>query len=99
MAITRRCLHKFTLSLWERAARSARVKCTKPQRGVQYFVSGAAGKVRRGDVNRGSGLSAASFDDDNHFMVFEIGDNEASFQAISETGLVVDKGLVKQANS
>ena len=72
---------------------------TKPQRGVQYFVSGAGGKVRRGDVNRGSGLSAASFDDDNHFMVFEIGDNEASFQAISETGLVVDKGLVKQANS
>jgi 3',5'-cyclic AMP phosphodiesterase CpdA len=68
----------------------------KPQRGIQYFVSGAAGKVRRGDVNKGSGLTAASFDNDNHFMVFEIGDTEAGFQAISETGLIVDNGSVKQ---
>src|SRR5262245_4026245 len=70
---------------------------TKPQQGIPYFVSGAAGKVRRGDVNKGTGLTAASFDDDNHFMVFEIGDNQTSFQAISETGRVVDEGLVKQA--
>ncbi|MEK6325446.1 MAG: metallophosphoesterase [Acidobacteriota bacterium] len=70
---------------------------TKPQQGIQYFVSGAAGKVRRGDVDRGSGLSAASFDDDNHFMVIEISDSQAGFQAISETGVVVDNGLVKQA--
>ncbi|MFY9554771.1 MAG: metallophosphoesterase, partial [Blastocatellia bacterium] len=69
----------------------------KPQQGVQYFVSGAGGKVRRGDVDRGTGLSAASFDDDNHFMVFEIDDRQASFQAISETGDVVDNGLIKQA--
>jgi 3',5'-cyclic AMP phosphodiesterase CpdA len=72
---------------------------TKPQQGIHYFVSGAAGKVRRGDVNKGSGLSAASFDDDNHFMAFEIGDNQTSFQAISESGSVVDNGLVKQASS
>lgn len=70
---------------------------TKPQQGIQYFVSGAGGKVRRGDVDRGSGLSAASFDDDNHYMVIEIDDKQVSFQAISETGDVVDKGLVKQA--
>src|SRR5262249_2359414 len=72
---------------------------TKPQQGIHYFVSGAAGKVRRGDVNRKSGLSAATFDDDNHFMVFEIGDNQTRFQAISETGMVVDDGLVKQVTS
>jgi len=72
---------------------------TKPQQGIHYFVSGAAGKVRRGDVNRKSGLSAATFDDDNHFMVFEIGDNQTRFQAISETGAVVDDGLVKQVTS
>jgi hypothetical protein len=72
---------------------------TKPQQGIHYFVSGAAGKVRRGDVNKQSGLSAASFDDDNHFMAFEIGDNQTSFQAISESGSVVDNGLVKQATS
>ncbi|MEK6288670.1 MAG: metallophosphoesterase [Acidobacteriota bacterium] len=70
---------------------------TKPQQGIQYFVSGAGGKVRRGDVDRGSGITAASFDDDNHFMVIEIDDNQVSFQAISEAGVVVDNGLVKQA--
>jgi len=70
---------------------------TKPQQGIQYFVSGAGGKVRRGDIDRGSGITAASFDDDNHFMVIEIDDNQVSFQAISENGVVVDNGLVKQA--
>ena len=70
---------------------------TKPQQGIQYFVSGAGGKVRRGDVDRGSGLTAASFDDDNHFMVIEIGENQVRFEAISETGVVVDNGFVKQA--
>ena len=71
----------------------------KLQQGIQYFVSGAAGKVRRGDVDRGTGITAASFDDDNHYMVFEIGDDEVSFEAISETGNVVDKGLIKQSSS
>jgi predicted MPP superfamily phosphohydrolase len=70
---------------------------TKPQHGVQYFVSGAGGKVRRGNVDRGSGLSATSFDDDNHFMVFEIEDSQARFQAISGTGVVVDSGSFTRA--
>jgi predicted phosphodiesterase len=65
---------------------------TTSQQGVQYFVSGAAGKVRNGNVNRGTGFSAASFDDDNHFMVFEIEDSRTRFQAISEKGVVVDSG-------
>ena len=72
---------------------------TKPQQGIQYFVSGAAGKVRRGDVDKGSGLSAASFDDDNHYMVLEIDGKQIGFQAISETGVVVDNGVVTQAQS
>ena len=67
---------------------------TKPQRGIQYFVSGAGGKVRRGNVDHRSGLSAATFDDGNHFMVFEIEGSQASFQAISHTGVVVDSGLL-----
>ena len=70
---------------------------TIPQQGTQYFVSGAGGKCRRGDVDRGSSLRAASFDEDNHFMVFEVDDSRVNFQAISETGLVVDNGSIKQA--
>src|SRR3989442_12446930 len=72
---------------------------TKPQQAVQYFVSGAGGKCRRGDVDQGSSLRAASFDQDNHFMVIEIDDKQVSFQAISETGDVVDRGLVTQAQT
>jgi len=70
---------------------------TKPQQGVQYFVSGAGGKVRRGNIDRGSGLSAATFDNDNHFMVFEIEDSATRFQAISENGAVVDSGSLTHA--
>ena len=70
---------------------------TKPQQGVQYFVSGAGGKVRRGNIDRGSSFSAASFDDDNHFMVFEIEDSKTRFQAISGTGVVVDSGSLTRA--
>jgi 3',5'-cyclic AMP phosphodiesterase CpdA len=69
----------------------------KPQQGVQYFVSGAGGKVRRGNIDRGSGLSAATFDNDNHFMVFEIEDSATRFQAISENGAVVDSGSLTHA--
>jgi len=67
---------------------------TRPQMGVQYFVSGAGGKVRRGNVDRSSGIRAASFDEDNHFMVIEIGDSQTIFQAISATGAVVDSGSI-----
>jgi 3',5'-cyclic AMP phosphodiesterase CpdA len=69
---------------------------TKPQQGIQYFVTGAGGKTRRGDIDMGSSFRAASFDEDNHFMLIEVDDAEVSFQAISETGSVVDSGLIKQ---
>lgn len=41
---------------------------TRPQQGVQYFVSGAAGKLRRGNINRRSSLFAAGNDAVNSFM-------------------------------
>jgi len=70
---------------------------TKPQQSVQYFVTGAGGKVRSGDVDRGSNFRAASFDDDNHFMVFEIEGSQARFQAISARGAVVDSGSLTRS--
>ena len=70
---------------------------TKPQQGIQYFVTGAGGKTRRGDIDLASSFRDTSFDEDNHFMLIEIEDNQVSFQAISETGAVVDSGLIKQA--
>jgi calcineurin-like phosphoesterase family protein len=70
---------------------------TKPQQAVQYFVTGAGGKVRRGDVDRGSSIRADSFDDDNHFMVIEIEDCQTRFQAISGAGVVVDSGSLTRS--
>jgi 3',5'-cyclic AMP phosphodiesterase CpdA len=70
---------------------------TKPQQGIQYFVTGAGGKTRRGDIDLASSFRDTSFDDDNHFMLIEVEDGQVGFQAISETGAVVDSGLIKQA--
>ena len=70
---------------------------TKLQQGVQHFVTGAGGKVRRGDVDLGSSIRETSFDEDNHFMVIDVDDKQVSFQAITETGTVVDSGSIKQA--
>jgi 3',5'-cyclic AMP phosphodiesterase CpdA len=64
-----------------------------PQRGIQYFVSGAAGQVRKGDLRR-SGMTAAAFDQDQSFMLVQIAGSELSFQAISRTGTVVDSGVL-----
>jgi len=68
---------------------------TKLQHGIQHFVTGAGGKVRRGDVDLGSSFREASFDQDNHFMLIEIDSKQINFQAISETGSVVDSGAIK----
>jgi 3',5'-cyclic AMP phosphodiesterase CpdA len=68
---------------------------TIPQQGIQYFVTGAGGDARRGDVNLRSPFRAASYDEDNHFMLIEAEHEQLSFQAISETGKVVDHGVIK----
>lgn len=65
----------------------------KPQQGIYYFVSGAAGQLRAGDI-KPSDLTAAGFDSDRSFMLIEVADRELSFQAISRTGQTVDKGTI-----
>src|SRR5712692_5589400 len=67
----------------------------KPQKGIQYFISGAAGQLRRGDI-RESELKAKGFDQDNHFMLIEINGDQMYFQAISRTGQSVDSGVVER---
>ena len=65
----------------------------KPQMGITHFVSGAAGQLRRGDL-RPSTLTAAGFDRDRSFMLVEIADQAMTFQAISRTGVTVDRGNI-----
>lgn len=68
----------------------------KPQRGIQYFVSGAAGQVRKGGL-RLSDSTAAGFDQDQSFMIVEVTGAQMSFEAVSRTGKTVDAGVVHQA--
>lgn len=68
----------------------------KPQQGVYYFVSGAGGTLRKGDLRQPSQYTAAGYDKDYHFMLFEIDGGEMHFQAISRTGATVDSGTLKR---
>lgn len=63
----------------------------KPQKGIYYFTSGAAGKLRENNIRRGP-LTAAGFDDDMSFMLVEITDDKFYFQVISRAGKTVDSG-------
>jgi hypothetical protein len=65
-----------------------------PQHGITYFVCGSSGQLRRGNLERGSGLTAAGFDQDRTFIVMEAAADTLSFQAISRTSTVVDSGHI-----
>ena len=65
----------------------------KPQKGIYYFVSGAAGELRKGDLAR-SEQTAAGFDQDRSFLAVEISGSDMFFQAISRTGQIVDSGTI-----
>ncbi len=67
---------------------------TKPQKGIVYFVVGAGGQLRAGNINRASGITAKGFDTDMSFMVGEFIEDEFIFQAISRTGQIIDSGIV-----
>jgi len=64
----------------------------KPQRGIYYFISGGAAKLREGDVNARSELTAKSYDSGYHFMLIELGKDTLYFQTINQDGKTVDSG-------
>jgi len=66
----------------------------KPQKGIYYFVSGAGGKLRTGDVSETSPLTEKSYDGDLHFMLFEVAGDQMYFQAISRSGETIDSGVI-----
>jgi len=68
----------------------------KPQKGIYYFISGAGGKLREGNVKQGSPLTAKAFDRDMSFMLLEINGDQMYFQVVSRTNETVDSGVVVQ---
>jgi predicted phosphodiesterase len=66
----------------------------KPQNGIQYFIEGAAGELRRGDLKKTT-QTAAGYDEDQSFILVEISGDELDFQTISRTGKTVDYGSIQ----
>jgi predicted phosphodiesterase len=65
----------------------------KPQKGIYYFVSGSAGQLRKGDLNR-SAMTAAGYDQDCTFMLVEISATSLAFETVTRTGAIVDSGTL-----
>jgi hypothetical protein len=66
----------------------------KPQKGIYYFISGAGGKLREGDVKDSSPLTEKAYDKDMSFMLLEVVGDQLHFQVISRTGETVDSGVL-----
>jgi hypothetical protein len=62
-----------------------------PQNEIHYFISGAAGKLRRSNIRR-SDITARGFDQDLHFILMEVAGDELHFQTVSRGGKTVDAG-------
>ena len=62
-----------------------------PQTGVMYFVAGASGAVRVGDL-KPSFYQAMGYDRDLTFMLVEIAGNSLYFRAVTRLGAIVDRG-------
>lgn len=66
----------------------------KPQNGIAYFISGAAGQLREGNIRTRSNLTAKGYDDDLSFMLMEISGDKLDFQSIGRKGSTVDEGEI-----
>jgi predicted phosphodiesterase len=67
----------------------------KPQKGITYFVTGSAAKLRRGNIGN-SGMTAKGFDTGYAFLIAEITGDELYFQAIEAGGKTIDSSVVKR---
>jgi acid phosphatase len=69
---------------------------TKPQNGVNYFTSGAGGKLRKGNFKVDSPFFASGNDQVSSFMLFSIKPESIKFWAIGIDGKVLDSGLIQR---
>jgi hypothetical protein len=68
----------------------------KLQQGITHFVAGSGGQLRKGDIDRKTGLTAVGFDTDQVFLAAEINDDQLFFNAISRAGNVIDSGIIER---
>ena len=71
----------------------------KPQKGIYYFVSGAAGKLVEDDLRPEQGITAKGFDRGYHFMLVEIAGDDLYFQTVSDQGETLDSGKLRRPSA
>lgn len=69
----------------------------KPQRGIQYFVCGAGGQLRPGNINSRSPLTEAGNDKVHSFLFAEASKKALTFWAIDPAGNILDSVMLKSS--
>jgi 3',5'-cyclic AMP phosphodiesterase CpdA len=72
---------------------------TKPQQGVQYFVSGTGGQLRKGDIDKHTPFFGTGNDQVNSYMFFEATPEKLSFWALDAAGHTLDSGALTHARA
>jgi 3',5'-cyclic AMP phosphodiesterase CpdA len=67
----------------------------KPQKNIHYIISGAAAKLRRGNIGD-SGLTAKGYDQGYTFVIAEIAGDDMHFQTLTDRGETVDSGVIRR---
>lgn len=67
---------------------------TKPQKGITYFVVGSGGQLRKGSIDRSTGITAKGFDTDLAFLAAEIEGDNMTFNVFTRGGKLIDSGVI-----
>jgi predicted MPP superfamily phosphohydrolase len=67
----------------------------KPQKGIEYFITGSSAKLRKGNITR-TDMTAKGFDSGYSFMAIEIAGDQMHFQTFDENGKTIDSGAIKR---
>jgi hypothetical protein len=65
----------------------------RPQQGIYYFMEGASGELRPGNLAH-TAITEKGFDTDCSFVLSEITGDDMYFQTVSRTGETVDSGVI-----
>ena len=68
----------------------------KPQNGILFFVEGSGGQLRKGDLRKGSPLTASGNDRDCTFMLMEIDGDTLTYNTITGSGSLIDSGTFQR---
>ena len=66
----------------------------KKQKGIHYFVSGGAGKIRKGSIKKHSNVEFGKVT--YHFMHFEVSEKEVRFAAVDKDGNIFHQGCIRK---